>query len=263
MTFFITLVRLILFLTWSVLMVSLQAGCVLLKLPVRLRIPHRWHKGATTIVGIRKEIIGSISREKPTLYVSNHVSYLDIIVLGSLLDAHFVSKKEVASWPLFGTLAKVGQTIFIERNPRLAMEQREDLAAMLAEKRSIILFPEGTSSSGNRILPFKSTLFSVASLLQQQDVPVTIQPITLAYTRLDGIPLRRVMRPLIAWYGDMAMGNHLWTLMGLGKLTVTVTFHPPVSLEQFNSRKETSAWCQRQLALGLRQSYTPLAQQQP
>jgi lyso-ornithine lipid O-acyltransferase len=257
MTDFITAaVRLVLLTLWSFSCVGLQTICLRLRLPARMFIPFRWHRGVVRLLGMKITVHGQRSKAKPTLYVSNHASYLDIVILGSQLKGHFVSKAEVRQWPLFGYLSTMQQTVFIERNPRLAMEHQANLAELMAEKRNLILFPEGTSGAGNRVLPFKSTLFSVATMLQQQDIPVTVQPVTIAYTRLDGMPLRRVLRPLVAWYGDMAMGSHLWQLLRLGRLGVDVTLHDPVPIAQFVHRKDLSAYCQRQVAAGLKASYT-------
>jgi lyso-ornithine lipid O-acyltransferase len=248
--------RLSLFLLWSVFVIAVQSLCLWLRLPVRQTVPFLWHKGVCRIIGIRFTLLGQRSKVRPTLFVSNHASYLDIVTLGARLPAQFVSKREVADWPLFGTLAKVGNTLFIERNPRLAREHQEDMADVLENRRSLILFPEGTSGDGNRVLPFKSTLFSVGTYLQKKGVQVMVQPVTVAYTTIDGMPLRRVHRPQVAWYGDMAMGSHLWRLMGLGKVGVTITFHEPRPLDSFVSRKDASAWSQQQVALGLKASYT-------
>ena len=96
------------------------------------------------------------------LFAANHVSYLDITVLGSLLDASFIAKTEVAGWPLFGWLARLQRSVFIDRRARSTAHQRDSIAARLAAGEALILFPEGTSGDGNRLLPFKSALFSVA-----------------------------------------------------------------------------------------------------
>src|SRR3546814_4926008 len=87
----------------------------------------------------------------------------------------------------------------------------------------LVLFPEGTSGDGNRVLAFKSALFSVAERRPQGE-PLTVQPVSIAYTRLDGLPLGRYLRPFFAWYGDMELGPHLWHAIGLGRVTVMVEF---------------------------------------
>src|SRR4029079_2805538 len=149
--------------------------------------------------------------------------YLDTTGPSSLLAASFVAKTEVAKWPLFGWLAKLQRSVFVDRKGRSTAEQRDSIASRLAAKDALIRFPEGTSGDGNRVLPFKSALFSVAD--HAATGPVTVQPVSVAYTRLDGMPIGRALRPLFAWYGAMAMAPHLWTMLGLGTVEVVVEFH--------------------------------------
>src|SRR5205823_4355820 len=107
---------------------------------------------------------------------------------------------------------------------------------------------EGTSGDGNRVLPFKSALFSVAAAATDQ---VIVQPVSIAYTRLDGMPIGRRLRPLFAWYGSMAMAPHLWTLLGLGAVEIVVEFHPPTTLAECGSRKLLAGYCYERVAAGM------------
>lgn len=193
---------------------------------------------------------GRISETRPTLFVINHASYLDIIVFGGLVPGAFVAKREVRSWPFFGFLATLQRNIFIDRRPRYAAGQRDALSTRLAEHGNIFLFPEGTSTDGGRTLPFKSALFSVAEV-PVDGKPLVIQPVTIAYVALDGIPLGRHLRPLFTWYGDMDLLPHVWIMAGLGRLTVAVDFHEPVTLPQFGSRKALAEHCSRVVGAGL------------
>src|SRR6185437_1390398 len=127
---------------------------------------------------------------------SNHTGYLDISVLGSRLPASFIAKSEVARWPLFGWLAKLQRSVFVDRQVRSTAQQRDAIAERLAAKDALILFPEGTSNDGTFVLPFKSALFSV--VFGKSETPVTVQPVSLAYTRLDGLPIGRALRPFFA-----------------------------------------------------------------
>src|SRR5262249_27588237 len=173
------------------------------------------------------------STAKPTLFVCNHSSYLDISVLGSLIRGSFVAKAEVADWPVFGFLAKLQRTVFVDRQRRSsAHHQRDQLASRLAAGVNMILFAEGSSNDVNRTLPFRIALFGVAERTTENGAPapLTIQPISLAYVRLNGMPIGRSLRPFLAWYGDMELADHLWKVAGLGRITVTVEFHPPVTL---------------------------------
>jgi 1-acyl-sn-glycerol-3-phosphate acyltransferase len=228
----------------------LQALALLLRLDLRRSVPLWYHRRCCRILGIRIERRGRQSRVTPTLYVSNHTSYLDITILGSLIPGSFVAKAEVARWPFFGWLAKLQRTVFVERRTSRTATHRNAIAERLEQGDNLILFPEGTSDDGNRVLPFKSGLLAAAAC-EPRGQPLTVQPVTIGYTRLDGLPLGRHLRPLFAWYGDMEMAPHLWRLVGLGRLTVVVQFHPPVHLADFASRKALSEHCYLQVSVGL------------
>lgn len=177
------------------------------------------------------------------LYVANHASYLDIIVLGSLLPACFVAKSEVAGWPGFGFLSRIARTVFVDRRRGGTAKERAALRRRLDGGDSLILFPEGTSNDGNRVLPFKSSLFAVAEDPHADGSPMVVQPVSVAYTRLDGMPMGRALRPFYAWYGDMTLAGHLVAALGLGEVTVEVVFHAPVTLRDFKDRKALAHHC--------------------
>ncbi|MGE5504765.1 MAG: lysophospholipid acyltransferase family protein [Actinomycetota bacterium] len=188
----------------------------------------------------------------PVLFVANHASYLDVIVLGSVLPAVFVAKAEVAGWPLFGFLARVAKTAFIERRPGAAARERDNLRGRLDEGVPLILFPEGTSNDGNRVLPFKSSFFAIAEQPLADGRPLPVQPVSVAYTRLDGVAMGRHFRPFYAWYGDMTLADHMMGALGLGTLTIEIEFHEPVTIEQFrNSRKALASHCHDVVAEGV------------
>ncbi|MDH3472075.1 MAG: 1-acyl-sn-glycerol-3-phosphate acyltransferase [Rhodospirillales bacterium] len=235
-------------LTLPLMLVQLIANQA--KLPLRKTLPLWYHRQCCRILGIHVERRGRQSRKRPTLYVSNHISYLDITILGALIPGSFVAKAEVRSWPYFGWLAKLQRTVFVERRASRSGSTRDEITGRLAEGDNLILFPEGTSGDGNRVLPFKSALLSVAEHWGGGE-PLAVQPVSVAYTKLDGLPLGRHLRPFYAWYGDMDLLPHLWQLAGLGQLTVVVHFHPVVTLEQLGSRKVLSNHCHEQTGRGL------------
>lgn len=233
-----------------------QTTCLALRTRLAAIVPMLYHRVCCWLLDIRIETRGTMSTVTPTLFVCNHTSYLDISVLGSLIPGSFVAKAEVADWPFFGFLAKLQRTVFIDRKRRTAAHlQREQLGRRLDAGDSLILFPEGTSNDGNRTLPFRSALFGVAERKaaggRSETLPLTIQPISLAYVRLNGMPIGRSLRPYLAWYGDMELLDHLWQAAGLGRITVAVEFHPPVTLARFGSRKALSEHCQRAVAEGV------------
>ncbi len=232
---------------FTLFIASLQRVAMGLGLPISRVLPGVFHRQCCRILGIRIERHGRPSRKQPTLFVANHVSYLDISVLGALIRGAFVAKSEVRSWPLFGFLATLQDTVFVARVPSRTAQHRDELACRLAAGQSLILFPEATSGDGNRVLPFKSALLSVAQARPGGE-PLVVQPVSIAYTKLDGLPLGRLLRPLCAWYGDMDLAPHLWQMAGLGKLTVEVRFLPPVTLAEFGTRKALANHCRAEVA---------------
>jgi 1-acyl-sn-glycerol-3-phosphate acyltransferase len=222
-------VRLVLYLSWTLLLIPVQAVALALRLPLHRRLPRFYHRVCCRLLGLNVVRRGSIAATRPILFISNHSSYLDITVLSSLVDASFVAKAEIADWPLFGLLAKLQRSVFIERRASHSRRQRDDIAKRLAEGDALVVFPEGTTDDGNHVLPFKSALFAVA----ERDIrgePLLVQPISIAYVRLDGMPLGREWRPYYAWYGAMDMPAHLWRVLGLGKVTVEVHFHDAMDI---------------------------------
>lgn len=248
--FLLRLRRISLYLGLTLPLMPVQAALVLLGSRLADKLPRVYHRLASRILGFEVKVIGDPSTARPTLFVANHTSYLDIEILGGILEASFIAKHEVARWPLFGRLAKLQRSVFIDRRVRTAHHQRDAIAERLTAGDNLILFPEGTSNDGTRVLPFKSALFGAVHG-KAIDRPVTVQPVSIAYVRLDGIPIGRFYRPFFAWYGDMELGPHLWTLLGLGTATVTVEFHPPVSLTAFSTRKELADHCWRLVSAGV------------
>jgi lyso-ornithine lipid O-acyltransferase len=243
------LVRLSLYLLLTLPLMPTQALLLAVGGAWKQRLPRLYHRLACRILGFRVTVAGEPSALRPTLFVANHISYIDIEILGGLIEGSFIAKADVASWPLFGQLAKLQRTVFVDRRIRSTAAQRDAIRERLAAGDDLILFPEGTSGDGNHILPFKSALFSVADHAGPR--ALTVQPLSIAYLRLDGIPMGRAYRPFFAWYGDMTLGSHLWTMLGLGTVDVAVTFHRPVTLAQFGSRKALAEYCQRVIALGM------------
>jgi 1-acyl-sn-glycerol-3-phosphate acyltransferase len=238
--------RLLAYLAWTVPLMPVQAVGLLLRRPWAITFPRFYHRICCRLLGIRIRRIGEPTPLRPTLYVANHISYLDITALGSLLAAGFVAKAEVARWPVYGWLARMQRCVFVDRQVRSTAAQRDAIADRLAAGEALILFPEGTSHDGNRLLPFKSALFAAA-----MHPDVVVQPVSVTYTRLDGMPLGRGFRPLFAWYGDMTMAPHLWRMLGLGTLEIAIEFHRPTSFAECGSRKALAAYCEARVAVGV------------
>ena len=242
--------RLLVYICFTLVLLPIQIVAVQLGVPLAGRLPVFFHRLCCRILGFTVEVHGERSHRVPTLFVSNHVSYIDITVLGSLIRGSFIAKAEVGDWPLFGLLAKLQRTVFIERRATKAAAQRVDLTRRLEAGDDLILFPEGTSDDGNTVLPFKSALFAVAETTVN-GAPLTVQPVSIAYVALDGTPLGRAFRPRYAWYGDMSLLPHLWEMLGWGVVTVSVTFHDTVDASAFASRKTLALHCHRVVAGGV------------
>ncbi len=228
-------------------MMPVQAVLLAMRSSGASRLPFWYHNRVCRLLGIELIRRGAASTHRPTLFVANHTSYLDIEIMGAAVEGSFVSKAEVSRWPIVGWLARLQRTIFVERADRAgAARQRDEIRRRLDEGGNLILFPEGTSGDGIHLLPFKSTLFAAA-----EDERVVVQPVSVTFRLLDGIPLGRFYRPFFAWYGDMTMPLHLWKVLGSGRLTVVLTFHEPVRLKDFGSRKLLSEHCARVIGAGM------------
>jgi 1-acyl-sn-glycerol-3-phosphate acyltransferase len=187
-------------------------------------LPRLYHRLCCRVLGFKLEVTGAPTAHRPTLFVANHASYTDITVLGALIEGSFVAKAEIAGWPFFGWLAKLQRSVFIDRRVRSTSDQRGSMSERLHAGDNLILFPEGTSNDGIRVLPFKSALFAAAHLGENQ--AAMVQPVAVAYVKLDGLAITRHERPDFAWYGDMDLASHMWHLFGLGTVTAAVEFHP-------------------------------------
>lgn len=197
------------------------------------------------LLGLRVVVRGQQATARPRLIVSNHISYFDIIAMGAVIEGEFVAKAELASWPFFGTMSKIARVVFIDRKRQSTHAARDQIQERLDAGATLIMFPEATSGDGNRMKPFKSALFAVAERRTGTERPVTIQPVSIAYTRLNGMPMGIGWRPFVAWYGDMDLMPHLKRLLGLGRITCEITFHAPVTAPDFADRKALAAHCER------------------
>ncbi len=214
------------------------------------KIPHKFHAGTCRILGIEIVESGQMSTARPTLYVSNHISYVDIFVLGSL-PAYFIAKSEVANWPVFGKLASFQNTLFIERNAGKTGEQLGTLKKHLSSGNSLTLFPEGTSTNGVRVAPFKSSFIEAANA--DEGTPrVAIQPVTVAYTHHNGEKIdNQEARDHYAWYDTMPFLSHFLGLFPLKKVRAKIHYHPVCYYDDFETRRLCTDHCRDLIAAKL------------
>lgn len=218
-----------------------QLTGMLFRTPLQRFVPHIFHRGVCAVLGIRINEIGRRSDGTPLLILSNHASWLDIIIITAVTPAVFVAKHEVASWPVIGWLAKLQRTVFIERERRHKTgEAAAAMANRLGGGDAVVLFPEGTSSDGNRVLPFRSALVGAIHHTLGNSThhdAVTVQPLSLAYTGMGGVPLSRGLRNRLAWYGDLELFPHVLGVLRSGAVDVTVTWGEAVAYDLSADRK--------------------------
>jgi 1-acyl-sn-glycerol-3-phosphate acyltransferase len=220
--------------------------------PVSYILPQLWYKALCIIFGIKIKYIGKPHTDEQTIFVSNHMSYLDILVLGTVLRASFVAKKDVASWPVFGFLSKLQQTVFISRSHVDARKEKNALYAIIEDGKSLIIFPEGTSTDGRTVIPFKSSLFSIA--VSKGPNNLKIQPITLA---LHSVNKHDVVRQddydLYSWHINMTtpLSEHLWRFARSKGAELHIYFHAPVDANEYTDRKILAKLCHKAVSNGL------------
>jgi len=181
------------------------------------------------LLGLRVQVHGRPPRhgDQGTLLASNHISWLDIVALGSVAEVSFIAKAEVEGWRFFGLLARWQESVFIARDARAATRRQADLIAeRLATGDHLVLFAEGTTSDGNFVAPFKSALFGAAGL--DKGEPGRVQPVAIAYTGISAIPMGRRDRPIAAWPGTVALGPHLWRVLKEPGIDVVIAFGEPI-----------------------------------
>ncbi len=222
----------------------------------RKSFPTRFHRVLAKLFGLRITVIGTPVQDRGVLMVANHTGYFDILIMSATARVSFVAKSEVKSWPLFGLLAQLQESVFVERDRRSqAGASRDELRERLRAGDALVLFPEGTSTDGNRVIPFKSALMGAAEAAiavdgsgQAHTVPV--QPVSISYIGMHGMPMGRENRPLYAWYGDMELLPHLWEAIVAGPMDVVVEFHEPITADRVGGRKKLAALAEETVRRG-------------
>ncbi len=194
---------------------------------------------ALRIMGLRVEANGAPMKGDGIL-VANHSSWLDIFVLNAAAPLYFVSKSEVAGWPGIGWLARLTGTAFVRRDAREAGRQAKILQDRILAGHRLLFFPEGTSTDGQRVLPFKSTLFASVFAVGNKE-RVSVQPVTVAYDAPEGCDPR-----YFGWWGDMAFGPHLLRMLAhRGGGRIRVTWHDALVVNAFSDRKALAKEAER------------------
>lgn len=264
-------------LLWTLPAAAVQAACLALPGRPKVVFARMYWAGVCRLLGMRVRVLGTptpAGGDRAVVFASNHSSWLDIPVLGGAVEACFISKAEIGRWPLISQVAWLGRTVFVSRRATNTGRERDDMRARLARGDNLVLFPEGTSSDGSRVLPFRSAFFSIVegpgaeSPGAEGKRPPLIQPVSVVYDQLGWLPIGRAGRPLFAWYGDMDLGSHFWRVAQWRGLRATVLLHAPIDPAAYPSRKALAQAVWQTVADGaalLRQNrpVTPLPASRP
>jgi 1-acyl-sn-glycerol-3-phosphate acyltransferase len=229
------------FFTMTPALIAIQWVLSRLRLPGWPAITMAYYRLLRKLLRVRVRIVGTPVRDHPVLIVANHISWVDIVLLGSIAPVAFIAKREIAEWPLIGRAAAAQRSIFVDRTRRhQTAEAIAEIAERLTEGTPVVLFAEGTSSDGNRVLPFRSALVGAARDALAQARPaqqVLVQPLSISYTRFQGLPMGRQHRPLVAWYGDLDFMPHLKEFIRRGAVDAVVTWGEPIAYGGATDRK--------------------------
>ncbi len=232
----------------STLVTFCTQGVLLMATKGRMSLiyPLYYHRFLCWLLGIKVIVEGDIDHDA-LVYAGNHVSYLDIMVMGSLVKGSFIAKKDIESWPIIGALGKMGRTLYISRDPAHATKEIQAIQTRVGEGAPVIVFPEGTSSNGKQILPFKSSFFEI--FLNKN---IKIQPFTISIISVDGkTPETDDIRDIYAWYGDMNFEPHLWLFSKVKGCVIKVKFHNSVLTDCYKNRKLLSGDVYNSVCQGL------------
>ena len=239
---------------WSALLVPLQL-LVLWRVLGRIdpyAITKLWHRGVCVLIGVRVQVKGAPLCASRMVYVSNHVSHFDIPVLGSVLKGSFIAKDDMARWPIAGFMARLQQTVFISRDPRAGKAVTDSIAAQLRCGRSLILFPEGTTSDGSSVLPFKSSIFGILFAGDAEISASAVQPVIIRVLAVDGRAVSsQVDRDGYAFYGDMQAGAHAWGFLRSKGAQIEVRFVDAITADAALDRKALAQRAYSDVSAGL------------
>jgi len=229
------------FVALTLVLLPFQLAGLAFDLRLQRTIPHLYHRVLCALIGVRIREVGRRSTASPALILSNHVSWLDICVIAALAPVVFIAKSEVAGWPVLGWLARLQRTIFINRQARHQTgAATREIAARLLGGDVVVLFAEGTSSDGIRVLPFRSSLVGAVHHAlgnTTHHTHVTVQPMSLAYVGFGGVPMGRGLRERVAWYGDVELVPHLLGVVASGAVDVIVSWGETTAYDMSADRK--------------------------
>ena len=206
-------------------------------------LPVLFHRALCAGLGVRIRVHGQAASMRPQLVVSNHISWLDIPILGSMRPTEFLAKKEIGPGPLARAFLALQGVALVDRTRRLGIPAvNAEIAGRMRDGAPVILFAEATTGDANRILRFRSSHFEAVrqTLGAGRAGHAIVQPIFIAYSRRAGLPLGRSERPIVAWYGDMQFFEHLWRLLAAGRIDCDIYCGAPIPFFQNSDRKDVA-----------------------
>lgn len=224
----------------TLIVVPFQFLLILIAPKLSRKVPMYWHRFVLFLIGVRVHVHGAICQTRPLMLVANHISWSDIVILGSITPLCFIAKDEVKKWPGINYLSRLQRTVFVNRGKRTDVaNQADSIATRLLEGDAMVLFAEGTTGDGNKLLPYKSSLFGAPqSALKQEGIDaISIQPIALAYNNLHGMPLGRYHQTIAAWPGEVSLATHLIKFFKAGAFDVDVSFGDEQIFNETTKRK--------------------------
>ncbi len=228
------------FLPLLIVIIPLQALVLALRLPFWNVLPRFFHRVGCVFLGLRVSVLGKPATDRATLLVSNHISWTDIVAIGSVANVTFVAKREVGEWFFVGMMARLQQTIFVDRTRRSeAGRTAQQMGQHMAGGNAVLLFAEGQSDIGTHVLPFRSALVGAAqhAMIEAGASDVLLQPLTIAYTKMQGLPVSRNERSLIAWIKSKSVRQNIVEILSGPVKNVTVAFGTPMPLTETSDRK--------------------------
>ncbi len=249
-------------------MMPLQYLAIRVNRPLARRLPRIFHGLVCRFIGIRVHAIGE-PIDGAVLVVANHVSWLDIPAIGQGAPVSFIAKSDVRDWPVFGSFARLQRSVFVDRSQRgRTGDVVSQIRERLADSEALVLFAEGTSGDGTRLLPFRSALFgalmptsaAASAPFSEPRYPVAlkptiaVQPLSIAYIARGGIRLGRRERAALAWYGDMDLVPHLMEILSRGTIDVELRWGAPLAVKPQTDRKILARLLEERVRAGLRAS---------
>ncbi len=225
---------------------------------IAVRRGSKWGEGLSVLfhrvlcagLGVRVRVHGHAAAARPQLVVSNHISWLDIPVLGSMRPTEFLAKKEIGSLGLARVMLSLQGVAFVDRSRRRCIPAvNAEIARRMRAGAPVILFAEATTGDANRLLPFRSSHFEAVrqTLGPDVDSQAVVQPLFIVYSRRAGLPLGRSERPLVAWYGDMEFFSHFKRLLGFGLIDCDIYCGAPIPFFRNSDRKEVARQAERDM----------------